>query len=280
MFDEDGNYIPGSIDQDSGTIMGMPAGIDEYFYPEEGGVIGGTMSDWGASEINAANNYGEGWLSDDPMSGGAGYWEKMFGHGFDTNYKSASDAMGDGVNLAGTAKPSSEPLLQRLLSALAGGGKSGGFDWTRAGIGALAAYMKARSADKADAAGRKAIAGARRHSPAYSASLNPTATGIGSAPSGDWRSARAPGERFAQGGLAYFKGGSSGQGDEIPAMLSHGEYVFDADVVAALGDGNNEAGAAKLDKMRENIRKHKRGASAKKIPPKAKQPEQYLKGAK
>ena len=76
----------------------------------------------------------------------------------------------------------------------------------------------------------------------------------------------------------YLRGGGGGQEDDIPAQLSAGEYVMDADVVAALGDGNPEAGARKLDKMRENIRTHKRSASAKKIPPKAKKPEQYLKG--
>lgn len=85
----------------------------------------------------------------------------------------------------------------------------------------------------------------------------------------------------ACGGLSrYVKGGSAGQADKIPAMLSDGEYVVDADVVAALGDGNNEAGAAKLDQMRQNVRKHKRSASPSKIPPKAKAPEAYLKGAK
>lgn len=71
-------------------------------------------------------------------------------------------------------------------------------------------------------------------------------------------------------------GRSGGQADSVPAALSHGEYVMDADVVSALGDGNNAAGAAKLDGMRENIRKHKRSASPKKIPPKAKNPGDYL----
>jgi len=73
---------------------------------------------------------------------------------------------------------------------------------------------------------------------------------------------------------------SGGQDDKVPAMLSGGEYVFDADAVSALGDGSTEAGAAKLDKMRENIRAHKRSAPPNKIPPKAKAPEQYMKGGK
>lgn len=87
--------------------------------------------------------------------------------------------------------------------------------------------------------------------------------------------------RMASGGLAaYVQGGTSGQADKVPAMLSDGEYVMDADVVSALGDGNNAAGAKKLDKMRVGIRTHKRSASPTKIPPKAKKPEAYLKGAK
>jgi hypothetical protein len=85
----------------------------------------------------------------------------------------------------------------------------------------------------------------------------------------------------ACGGSAhYVKGGTAGQADKVPAMLSDGEYVMDADVVSALGDGNNAAGAKKLDKMRVGIRTHKRAAPATKIPPKAKAPEAYLKGAK
>lgn len=82
----------------------------------------------------------------------------------------------------------------------------------------------------------------------------------------------------AEGG--YVSGGSLGQADKVPAMLSDGEYVVDADVVSALGDGNNAAGASALTQMSENIRKHKRSAPVHKIPPKSKSPETYLKGAK
>ena len=86
----------------------------------------------------------------------------------------------------------------------------------------------------------------------------------------------------AEGGSidGYFEGGTPGQADKIPAMLSDGEFVMDADTVSALGDGNNAAGASALEQMRQNIRKHKRGAPADKIPPKAKKPEQYLKKGK
>jgi hypothetical protein len=76
----------------------------------------------------------------------------------------------------------------------------------------------------------------------------------------------------------YVKGRGDGQSDDIPAMLADGEYVFDADTVAALGNGSSDAGAKRLDEMREAIRKHKRSAPVDKIPPKAKSPLEYLKG--
>lgn len=78
-------------------------------------------------------------------------------------------------------------------------------------------------------------------------------------------------------GSHYVQGAGGGQDDLIPAKLADGEYVFDAEIVAALGDGSNKEGAKKLDAMREAIRRHKRGGSVKTIPPKAKSPLAYLK---
>lgn len=86
----------------------------------------------------------------------------------------------------------------------------------------------------------------------------------------------ANGGQVNQGALGYLAGGTSGQSDMVPAKLSHGEYVMDADTVAALGDGNNAAGAQKLDHMRQQIRKHKRSSPVDKIPPPAKSPLAYL----
>lgn len=81
-----------------------------------------------------------------------------------------------------------------------------------------------------------------------------------------------------QGALGLIRGEGGGQEDNIDADLSPGEYVFDADVVSSLGDGSNEEGARRLDKMRERVRSHKRKASPKKIPPKAHDPMKYLEG--
>lgn len=79
-----------------------------------------------------------------------------------------------------------------------------------------------------------------------------------------------------QGALGLVSGPGGGQDDNITAQLSPGEYVMDADVVSALGDGSNEAGAAKLDALREAVRAHKRSAPVGKIPPKARSIDAYL----
>jgi hypothetical protein len=103
---------------------------------------------------------------------------------------------------------------------------------------------------------------------------------------------------MAQGGMAHgglhvptvegrhdYRAGSrvmgegDGQSDDIPAMLADGEYVFDADTVAQLGNGSSKAGSDMLDKFREEIRAHKRSAPVNKIPPASKSPLQYLKQA-
>jgi hypothetical protein len=77
--------------------------------------------------------------------------------------------------------------------------------------------------------------------------------------------------------LHYLSGDSGGQDDLIDAKLSDGEYVIDAATVADLGDGNNAAGARKLDNFRRNIREHKRGGKIT-LPPRAKSLESYLRG--
>jgi hypothetical protein len=71
-------------------------------------------------------------------------------------------------------------------------------------------------------------------------------------------------------------GPGDGQSDDIPAMLADGEYVFDADTVAQLGNGSTKAGSKMLDKFREEIRQHKRSAPVNKIPPPSKSPLAYL----
>ena len=88
-------------------------------------------------------------------------------------------------------------------------------------------------------------------------------------------------DKYAEGGdvdLAV-RGAGDGRSDSVPALVSDGEYVVDAETVALLGNGSSKAGARVLDDMRVNIRKHKgKALAAGKFSNAAKRPEQYLRG--
>ena len=91
---------------------------------------------------------------------------------------------------------------------------------------------------------------------------------------------------YAEGGLPSAEsfavdGPGTGRSDSIPAKLSDGEYVMDAETVALLGDGSSKAGADALDKMRVNIRKQKgKNLAQGKFSVKAKAPEAYMTGGR
>lgn len=79
----------------------------------------------------------------------------------------------------------------------------------------------------------------------------------------------------------HVEGPGDGTSDDIPAQLSDGEYVMDANTVSMLGNGSNKAGAQRLDQLRENLRKHAAKPMSKgKQFMKAKPPEAYLSGGK
>ena len=75
-------------------------------------------------------------------------------------------------------------------------------------------------------------------------------------------------------------GAGDGQSDDIPAMLADGEFVFPADVVAAIGNGSTKAGSDKLYDMMHGIRAHVRSAKPKDLPPEIKSPLDFLKNTK
>jgi hypothetical protein len=90
---------------------------------------------------------------------------------------------------------------------------------------------------------------------------------------------------YAKGGVTRsqfaVQGPGTGRSDSIPAVLSDGEYVMDAETVALLGDGSSKAGAKKLDVMRGNLRKHKgRSLAQGRFSVNAKAPEKYLSGGR
>jgi hypothetical protein len=83
----------------------------------------------------------------------------------------------------------------------------------------------------------------------------------------------APRQSFA------VKGDGDGRSDSIPAALSDGEYVVDAETVSLLGNGSNKAGAHQLDQFRVNLRKHKGAELAKgRFSVNAKNPQAYMAG--
>jgi hypothetical protein len=112
-------------------------------------------------------------------------------------------------------------------------------------------------------------------------------------PAGPIMQQRDPTAMAEGGALAAKRGGQSrrtefavngpgtGRSDEIPAVLSDGEYVIDAETVALLGDGSSKAGAKKLDELRVKVRKHKGKKLAKgRFSANAKKPEAYLSGGR
>lgn len=75
------------------------------------------------------------------------------------------------------------------------------------------------------------------------------------------------------------EGAGDGRDDKIPALLSDGEYVIDAETVALLGNGSNKAGAELLDNFRVNVRKQKGKKLARgEFSDNAKRPEHYMAG--
>jgi hypothetical protein len=112
-------------------------------------------------------------------------------------------------------------------------------------------------------------------------------------PAGPIMQQRDPMAMAEGGALAAKRGGQSrrtefavngpgtGRSDDIPAVLSDGEYVIDAETVALLGDGSSKAGAKKLDELRVKVRKHKGQKLAKgRFSANAKKPEAYLSGGR
>jgi hypothetical protein len=110
----------------------------------------------------------------------------------------------------------------------------------------------------------------------------PVTTPIPNNPAGPIMEERDP-MPMAKGGRTEFavSGAGTGRSDDIPAVLSDGEYVIDAETVALLGDGSSKAGAKKLDDLRVKVRKHKGQKLAKgRFSANAKRPEAYLSGGR
>lgn len=230
----------------------------------------------GYSMGDMGNSFGAGLNTDSGFAPGSVYDTgsgSSFGAGLGVDLGSGLDT-GLKFNLSALSTPAS--WLAKLLAKSGQGKKSN----LGSGIGALAMASQVAGA----------LAG--KDKPAPSVSQHGT-TGM------SWnKSVANKGKKLAVGGdvggggdsgaypqkpcgaLGLLRGSTMGQADKVPINAAHGEYVMDADIVSALGDGNTDAGAAKLDKMRERIRTHKRSAPSNKIPPKAKEPMAYMRGTK
>lgn len=77
------------------------------------------------------------------------------------------------------------------------------------------------------------------------------------------RKALAKAARLTLGGV---RGKTGGRADKLPVDVPAGAYVIPADVVAALGDGNTEAGMARLDKQFSAARGYAAGGRAEAVP--------------
>lgn len=79
---------------------------------------------------------------------------------------------------------------------------------------------------------------------------------------------------------SHVQGQGDGTSDDIPAMLSEGEYVIPAHIVSALGNGSNNAGAKALDALQERVRSRVGSQmAAGKHPARIAKPESFLKAA-
>jgi hypothetical protein len=83
---------------------------------------------------------------------------------------------------------------------------------------------------------------------------------------------------FSEGGMEnrYVQGDGDGTSDDVAAMLANGEFVIPADIVAALGNGSNDAGAHVLDQFLSVVRQDNHSNEPDQLPPKSKSPLDYL----
>jgi len=83
---------------------------------------------------------------------------------------------------------------------------------------------------------------------------------------------------YSEGGMEnrYVQGDGDGTSDDVAAMLANGEFVIPADIVAALGNGSNDAGAHVLDQFLSVIRQDNHSNDPDELPPESKGPLAYL----
>lgn len=220
---------------------------------------------------------------------------------YNGNYGSPT-AGGVGGNY-GSGSSSSSGALSSLIKSLGLTGKDGSIDWAKIlGIGGAVASLAGGQAYKPRSPA-ELLGSIPSNTPAFTPqAMTPMRAGaqLPTQSAASMISTVQPGRRYAEGGpvmeelppmsgdvgplSAMFQGPGlvhgveGGQSDVVPAQLSPGEYVVDAESVSMLGDGNNDAGAQRLDELRASLRAHKRDAPDDAIAPPALGPLAYLKG--
>jgi len=176
-------------------------------------------------------------------------------------------------------------LALSTLGGLGGGGGSGGGGTVPGGLGRLTSPVFDQTLSVLTPEQNRAKYGARNMTgtdwatwgsrPATSFFQNVQQQPTGMAHGGSLAAKRGGRSSFA------VNGPGTGRSDDIPAVLSDGEYVMDAETVALLGDGSSKAGAKKLDDLRVKVRKHKGKKLAQgRFSANAKSPEAYLSGGR
>lgn len=302
-------FGPGTINPDTG--------LPEFFLGDLFSGVGNLFgnADWSSSLINAGLGAGLGYLTGgdarsaliggalgglSPLILGGSGAAGLLGLGDSTPAALKGDFVGprvpEGFN-GGSGSSSGGGLLGGLL----GGGSGGGSALTKAlPLLALASAFGGSKKAKAPADYTSAVnANKAQNRPLQNVDFTRTRTSMNGFDPANYgygyqrnfyNDNRLPSVNLAQGGMPapmgplskakpsrYVEGPGTGRSDEVPARLSKGEFVVDAETVALLGDGSSEAGAKKLDDMRKGIRQHKGAALAKgKFSPSAKAPLSYV----
>lgn len=195
----------------------------------------------------------------------------------------------DALKYGNLAKTAYNTLLAPATKALAG--KTG---FKPVGQGGLPMANQTGSTDSTNTQSGFLTPGLSMGNPNYTLGNAPLTTDLYNAPTNPVLTAP---QKFAMGGYAmggqyqehdpsfyseggmenrYVKGDGDGTSDDVAAMLANGEFVIPADVVAALGNGSNDAGAHVLDQFLSVVRQDNHSNDPDELPPESKGPLAYL----
>ena len=195
----------------------------------------------------------------------------------------------DALKYGNLAKTAYNTLLNPATKALAG--KTG---FKPVGQGGLPMANQTGSTDSTNTQSGFLTPGLSMGNPNYTLGNAPLTTDLYNAPTNPVLTAP---QKFAMGGYAmggqyqehdpsfyseggmenrYVKGDGDGTSDDVAAMLANGEFVIPADVVAALGNGSNDAGAHVLDQFLSVVRQDNHSNDPDELPPESKGPLAYL----